>query len=473
MTHKTDTNNLSQYDLAYALPGAFASLSSGGSWKYARHLRLIEDELVQVLNNPIRLLISTPPRVGKSELISKHFIPWYLGHFPDKKAMLLTYQQTFSEEISQGARETFKEFGPDVFGTGLNPNAKKVSAWQTTEGGVCHAIGLGGSVAGRGADLLVIDDFIKGAEEALSPHILEQKINFFWADVYSRLSPTASLVVVSTRWAEEDLIGVLKDRMEDPNASEYVEKFKEIRIPALCDDPDNDPLGREMDEPIDDDPEWPYYRGYEGWMKIKSNTPAAWWESLYMARPAPRSGNLINIDWFAYYDNVPDDPDMIVISWDTAQKATELSDYTVAGVHYMKDGKYYLVDFHRDRMEHPRLLQLFNQLEERWCPHATVIEDKGSGTSLIQYAESESIGNIVPMSPSTSKEIRADSESVAIQSGRYVLPNPHQMSVPWVSDFLSEFRMFPRSPHDDIVDMVSQFLKFARERNDLEEFDVW
>lgn len=459
-----------EYDLAYALPGGLASLASSGTWKYARHLKLIEDKLVEIHNKPLRLLISVPPQHGKSELCSGAFPAWYLGHYPTGNVMLLTYQETYSQEWGKKARRIYSELGPAVFGHGLAKDSQRVDSWETDQGGKMHSIGIGGAITGKSASgLLIVDDYVKGREEAMNPRLLEAKWDAFWSDIYSRLNHRkSSVVIIGTRWSEDDIIGRFERQMKQ--GGEYAEQFDVVRLPALAEE--DDPLGRAPGEALVDDVNWPNYRSEEDWKKIRHNTPSHWWDSLYQQRPAPREGVMVNLGWFRYYDELPSNPDRIVISWDTAQKETELADFTVGGVFLEKEGNYYLAHIVRDRMSHPRLLKIFEEMQKEWRPHINLVEEKGSGISLIQHARECRI-NVEPMVPTQSKAIRMDAETPTIQAGRVLLPNPEKINAPWLNDFKEEVRLFPRGSNDDQADMLSQFLCWARNRTLLSEFDVW
>jgi predicted phage terminase large subunit-like protein len=341
--------------------------------------------------------------------------------------------------------------GEAVFGVKLSDEKATANSWEVQgHMGGMETVGRGGALTGKGADLLLIDDPVKGREEALSMTIQDQLYDWYKSDVYTRLEPGASVVIVATRWSTEDLIGRLITDMEMGG-----EDWEVLALPAFAEE--NDVLGRAEDEAL-----WPERYDVEALTRIKKVLGTHWWNAEYQQRPAPVAGDMIKIDWFRRYRERPMEPQQIILSFDTAQKEKELNDYTVCGVWYVYDNKYYLIDVMRERMDHPRLLATAKNLYAMWKPHVILIEDKASGTSLIQHLDNEVSAPIIPVTPTTDKITRMAVESPIIEAGRVYLPEAG--SQPWLYTFEEEIRAFPNSARKDQVDMLSQFLGWARER---------
>ena len=448
-------------DLAFALPGGLAMYHTSGLWKYGPHHKHIEDQLILVEQQPIRLLLSIPPRHGKSMLASIYFSAWYLMRNPTKRIMFISHGEEFAtREVSRPVRNIVKELGPSIFGSEIDPESTSIKSWNMKAGGGFFAAGIDGSIVGRGADILLFDDVIKGREQALSARYLEELQDRYGADIYPRLQPNSSIIGIGTRWASDDLIGYLIKKMND--GGDY---FHVIDYPALAED-ENDPLGREPGEAL-----WPEHLSREQLLKIKANIPAFWWNAEFQQRPAPREGYLINVGKFRYYDAPPKEFDLVVISWDTAYKEKEVNDPTVAGVWGFKEGHSYLLDVVRERMPMPKLQEMVEVMNRGWKPNVHLVEDKGSGISLIQWMQENSY-RVEPIEPENSKVFRMEAETPQINAGTVHLPNNEENN-PWVKGYLEELQQFPSGPHDDQVDMTSQFLKWVREKNMTEPFDVW
>ncbi len=438
------------------MPGALANYATNGLWKYARHLKYIEDKLLAVAEGKIdRLLISVPPQHGKSMLTSQYFTAWFLGRFPDKKVILTSYEATFAASWGRKSRDILEEHGEKVFGVKISSSSAAADHWEIHDhlGGMVTA-GAGGSITGKGGDLLIIDDPIKNNQEALSATRLNAIWEWYQATVYTRLSPTGAIVVIMTRWSPEDLVGRLLQDQKD-GGDEWVN----VCLPAIAEE--GDQLGRKEGEPI-----WPQRYSLKWVEQRKRVLQAFWFEALYQQRPAPRAGYVINIDWFRRYRVPPErkKAEMVVLSFDTAQKESELSGYTVCTVWYFYDSSYYLIDVVRDRYRHPRLISVAKNLVERWRPHAVLIEDKATGSSLIEHLRDETSAPVLPIEPQDigSKAVRMQNETPAVEAGQVHIPEDG--TAVWLYDFIEELRSFPNSTHKDQVDSFSQFLRWARER---------
>jgi predicted phage terminase large subunit-like protein len=454
--------------LAYALPGGLAHYATGGEWRYSPHLSLIENCLLDVVAGRIdRLMVSVPPQHGKSTIISHYFPTWYLGRFPGKKCILTSYEATFASSWGRKARDTLEEYGPRIFNVNVSDKSAASDNWEVVHINEQNrkiissmvTAGAGGPITGKGADLMIIDDPVKNNEEALSSTRLEKIFEWYQSTVYTRLSPTAAIIIVMTRWSHDDLCGKLI-REQDVGG----DTWKIVTLPALIEDEDMaraDPLGREIGDSL-----WPE-RYPAKWIKQRKRVlQSFWFEALYQQRPAPKAGFIVNIEWFRRYKTQPakSKAEMVVLSFDTAQKEKELNDYTVCTVWFIYENGYYLIDVIRDRFSHPALLSLAKNLIARWTPNVVLVEDKGSGTSLIQHLQEETTAPVIPMDPTSAgdKAIRMEVECPVIEAGQCYLPESGRAE--WLYDFVEELRSFPNSAYKDQADSVSQFLRWAREK---------
>lgn len=455
---------LTPESLAYALPGGLAKLAYP-KWIYNPFIRDIEDKILGLAEGKeIQIMFAAPPRHGKTTFLSRVVSAWFLGRNPDKRVMLITYQDGFSRTQSRHARNIFKNFGEKVFGLKVADDTQAANQWdiQGHEGGM-EAVGAGGAITGKGADLLIIDDLIKGREQALNEKILDEYWEWFLTDVLSRLEPGASVLIMMTRWTMSDLIGrILQKKAEEENSDlseeeHSFENFVYYNYPAIAVD-DNDILGRKKGEALFS-ARWDIAK-----LRVRKNRNSEyWWEALYQGNPVPLSGDIIDIQGLTKrrYKEAPkrEDFDMIVVSSDTAIKETELADFTVFQIWGVKADGYYLLDVIRDKFAYPALKEICEGLQNVWRPEFFLIEDKGSGSSLIQDLRTHTNINVWPVDPgSESKVLRMQAETPVVKSGMVMLP----AEASWLADFLLECRSFPRGKKDQ-VDALSQFLKFMRQ----------
>lgn len=452
--------------LAYALPGGMAKLAYP-KFMYNPFIRDVENKILRIAEGKeINVMFSAPPRHGKTMFIDRVLPAWYLGRYPDNRVLLITYQDGFSRTQSRHARNIFKRFGKDVFGLEVAEDTQAANQWDIKghEGGM-EAVGAGGAITGKGAHLLIIDDLIKGREQALNERTLDDYWEWFLTDVMSRLEPGASVIIIMTRWTMSDLIGkIIAKKQEDLDNGVVDDElsfndFEYFNYPALA--TENDILGRKPGQAL-----FPQRYDEKKLKQIKARNDDYWWEALYQGNPVPMRGNIIDVTGFRRTWKPGDEVqrnafDMVVISNDTAIKDTELADYSVFGVWGIKSDGYYLLDVLRDKLTYPQLVETAKGLNKIWRPEFFLIEDKGSGSSLIQDLRQDLNVNVWPMDPgSESKTLRMTAETPIIKAGMVVLPE----DASWKKDFLLECRTFPTGKKDQ-VDMLSQFLKFMRQNS--------
>jgi predicted phage terminase large subunit-like protein len=428
-------------------------------------LELIDAALARLLDTPDgRLIISMPPQEGKSTRVAKDFPTWVLTQDPDTRIVTASYGQGLANRNGRAIRRNIADHD---LGLTIAADNGAVHEWQIEgrDGGVL-SVGIGAGVTGRPADLLVIDDPIKDRKEADSETYRENVWDWWTDSASTRLAPGAPVVLILTRWHEEDLAGKLL-------AQEDGDLWEVLNIPALADhDPDEgetDPLGREpgvfMQSARTNKDGTP--RTDAQWEAIRVRAGSRAWAALYQGRPAPAEGDTFKREWWQRYD-VPiwlerDDGsrivthmDEVIASWDMAFKDTKGSDYVVGQVWARRGADAYLLDQVRGRMDFVATCTAVREFSARW-PQATLklVEDKANGTAVIN-ALRRIVAGIVPEEPHGSKEARAAAVSPLVEAGNVWLPAPEL--APWVADLIQEAAAFPTGAHDDQVDTLSQAL---------------
>lgn len=414
-----------------------------------------------------RLMIFMPPRAGKTMLASENFPAWFFGRNPTAEIMATTYSQERADDIGRKVRnQMLSSAHTAVFPMSeLSQDSKSVSKFTTISGGAYYAIGRGGAATGRGAHLLLVDDIVKGTEQADS--VLEQKktINWFTNDIYTRLMDVNAVIIIMTRWHYNDLAGYLLEGRNN-------ERWKILSLPAIA-NTNNDPLGRKIGDAL-----WPNRYPISRLNEIKETLPSRAWSALYQQEPIPEEGGLVDLKWFKRYSfvelqnilsntkaRVKTDKRFknITISVDTALKEKEVNDpsaFTVWGTTF--NNEYYLIECLNDQLGFPKLqsttTNLFFKYLKYGCPVNLIIEDKGSGTSLCQVLKvGERPIHAIPIKPEGNKVLRLSEVTHIIEPGRVHLPE----NAFWLSDVETQLSRFPYYTNDDIVDSISQFLKWA------------
>lgn len=393
-----------------------------------------------------RLMLFVPPRHGKSFIVSERFPAWHLGHHPEHHVVVASYAASLAKRASKKARGLTREdwYAASFPELALDPEKQAVEEWETTAGGGYKAVGVGGGLTGSGANVLIIDDPIKDRAQAESAAYREAVYDWYTSTAYTRLMPGGGVLVMHTRWHEDDLAGrLLRDAELDGDQWEI------IRYPAIA---EVDEEHRKAGEALH-----PERYSLERLEAIKGAVGTRDWASLYQQRPAALEGGIVKLAWFKRYGTPPANPLRIVQSWDTANKAKEINDPWVCSTWAETATGYYLLDVYRKRMEYPEGKRTAKSLGEKWQPHAVLIEDKSSGSSLIQDLRIESNLPVLAVTPTTDKVVRMSTQSHVVESGRVFLPE----SAPWLVDFEAEVGAFPQATHDDQVDSMSQFLAWV------------
>lgn len=436
----------------------FAPFVTEGEHVPAPHQQILCDALDKAVRGQTkRLIIAAPPAHAKSVYTSIYFPAFWLGNRPTDKIIAASHTQPFAEDMGRKVRNLVNNplYHTLFEGVNIKPDQRAAARWETTEGGTYFTTGVGGSVVGRRANLILIDDPYKSKQVAYSAAERKKISEWYFTDVVPRLLPNGVIVIIATRWHEDDLTGEVLKKSERGE----IEPFELISFPALCEDPENDPLKRRYGEAL-----WPEMYPVSKLIEIKGGMTADGnmdeWNALYQQRPRPAESGEVKSDWFTYYNHLPDpkeEPLLRIVSWDTAGTATERSDFTVgiAAALGLKSRKFYLLDMYRKQAEFHTLMSEIPRFNRMHMADAVLIENKGTGTSLIQVLRNSG-QNIIAIQPQKqgSKEFRFEMAVPALEAGRVLLPK----GKPWVSTFLEELMTFPGSKNDDIVDAFSQLI---------------
>lgn len=428
------------------------------------HHRLIANYLEAIERGEInRLIIETPPRHGKTMLVSQYFPAWYLGRHPERQIIAATYSGEKAGDVGREVRnQLIDPLHHEIFPhCQISKDSASVKKFSTTQYGHYFSVGLGGAIVGRGANLFLIDDPIKGRENAESETRRRQMKQWYEGVAYTRLMPEPNaIVIIATRWHDDDLSGWLIREHTHEN-------WIVLRLPAIADSSD-DPLQRNIDDAL-----WPEWFDEKYLLNVKETVGTREWSAQYQQTPILAEGGIINIDWFKKYQIVegqialPDADGNLqfervkrtIQSWDTAYKDKELNDPSVCTTWKVTKRGYFLWDVFAKRMEYPKLKKQVGRQHTKHNPNAILIEDKSSGQSLIQEFRNTGMP-IIGIIPVADKTTRMSVESDTIEGGKVYLPE----SAPWLVDYESEMGMFPYGQFDDQVDSTSQFLNWIRRK---------
>lgn len=451
----------------FPTPGALARALDPGTVQTPA-LDLIDEAVVAAWRTPnARLIISMPPQEGKSERVTKTASLWRLTQNPEARLGIVSYAQALAEGFSREVRNriTSNDGAEGSLDLELRIARDNGSArrWQLAghRGGIV-AVGAGSGITGRPLDGLVIDDPFADDKQADSAYFRDQVWGRWRSTWSTRLAPGAPVIVIMTRWHEDDLTGRLL-------AAEDGHRWRLINIPALADhDPakgESDVLGREPGQWL----ESARGRTRVDWEAIRIQVGSRVFNALYQGRPSPATGNVWRRPWWRFYEQMlwtlgPDgayrvEADEVIQSWDMAFKDTKGSDFVVGTVWARRGANVYLLDKIHKRLTFTETLTAFQALTARWPQaNAKYVEDKANGTAVINTLTSK-IPGIVAINPTESKYARANAVAPFIEAGNVHLPAP-QVALPDVDpdSLIEEAAGFPNAAHDDQVDSTSQAL---------------
>ena len=413
-----------------------------------RHHKIMADAFERVASGELkRLIINMPPRHTKSEFASYLFPAWFLGKFPEKKIIQTAHTAELATGFGRKVRNLVNTADyQEVFKTKLSTDSKAAGRWNTHAGGDYFAIGVGGAVTGKGADVLIIDD-PHSEQEAMqgNPEVYDRVYEWYGSGPRQRLQPGGAIIIVMTRWSKRDLTGQILNNALKRDGDEW----EVIEFPALM--PSGLPL-------------WPEFWSQKELEAIKAEIPVGKWEAQYQQNPTSEEGAIIKREMWKIWDQETSPYcEYIIQSWDTAFEKNSRADYsacTTWGVFYRTNHEgrdvpnIILLDAFKERMEFPELKRKAFDMYKEWNPDSLIIEKKAAGAPLIY--ELRQIG--IPLqeytpSKGSDKIARVNAISDLFASGFVWCPDTR-----WAEEVMEECASFPNGDHDDLVDSTSQAL---------------
>ena len=407
------------------------------------HLKLIQIFEDIAAGKKKRVIVNIAPRHGKSELISYLAPAWFLGKYPQKKIIMGSHTADLAVNFGRRVRnlvgsEAYKGIFPQVE---LQSDSKSASRWGTNFNGEYFAIGVGGALAGRGADLFIIDDPHSEQEAKTGrPDVFLPAWEWFQSGPLQRLMPGGAIIIVMTRWSKLDLTGMIVQQTE---RNEDVDPWEVVEFPAIKDD------GEAL---------WPEFWDVEELLAKKAALDIRYWNAQYMQKPTSEEGALIKREWWQIWDKeTPPDCEFTIMSLDAAQEATTRADYnalTTWGVFFNEETQNFciiLLNAIKKRMEYPELKKMVLEEYKEWQPDAFMVEKKSNGSAL--YQEFRRMG--VPVGEFTpgkgqDKIARVNAVSDLFASGIVFAPDRR-----WAKEVIEECNDFPAGTNDDLVDSTT------------------
>ena len=421
------------------------------------HLEVIAAKLTAVREGKIRrLIINLPPRHLKSLMASIAFPAYCLGHDASAQILCVSYAQDLADKLARDCRSIMMNpWYRQMFPTRLALHRQAVQEFITTRQGYRLATSTGGVLTGRGADIILIDDPLK-PEEALSEAQRQGGNEWYDHTLYSRLNDKrhGAIVIIMQRLHEDDLVGHILGQ----------EPWEVLSFPAIAEAEEAHQIetiwgprcfARRQGEALHPDRE-----PLETLEHIRRTIGEYNFAGQYQQSPAPLGGGLVKAEWFKRYgaNERPESFDRILQSWDTANKATELSDFSVCTTWGIKGKDFYLLNVLRKRLEYPALKRAVREQQSLFNANVVLIEDKASGTQLIQELIADGCHRVTRYKPECDKIMRLHAQTAIIENGFVHLPD----AASWLAEYLHEMTVFPKGKHDDQVDSTAQFLDWFK-----------
>jgi predicted phage terminase large subunit-like protein len=445
-----------RHNLVAFLQRCFQTVSPGAPFLPNWHIEAIAYQLERVLRGEIRrLIITLPPRSLKSISVSVAFPAFVLGHDPTARIIGVSYSQDLSAKHARDCRRVLESgwYGQVFPQTRIDPRKNSEAEFETTAHGFRLATSVGGTLTGRGGNLIIIDDPLKPAE-AMSD--LRRLAANEWSDTTlpSRLDHKKqdAIVVIMQRLHVDDLVGHLLS-----SNSGWVH----LNLPAIAEAPQTIDLGHSLYHRAIGDVLHPEREPLSILMELKAQMGSQAFAAQYQQDPVVPGGAIIKRDWFRRrYQEAPrrEPNDQLVQSWDTASKASKLNDFSVCTTWLVRGADYFLLDVYRERLEYPDLRRQIIGHAQAWNADAILIEDASSGTHLAQDLIDEGKIRPIAIRPDGDKIVRLEARSAVIEAGHVLLPE----RAAWLDDFFLELLRFPHGRYDDQVDSLSQFLTWVR-----------
>jgi len=468
-----------------AIPASPAEQAQELSSEYriVPHLAYLSERLAAAVNDVERgierkLLVSMPPRHGKTEMTSVYLPVWLLRRNPQTKIGIISHSPTLATMWGRRVRRMVERYG-DSIGLSIAPDAGAVGEWETPEGGSVMSRSIGQALAGVGFNVLIIDDPTRDFAAAHSKDQRQSVWSWWTANAITRLEPPSLVIVIQTRWHEDDLTGRLLSTEHEGDPTEW----EQIIIPAIAShDPkkgETDVLGREPGEPLlsplvpNETPEQALTR----FDKLRRSVGSYAWAALYQQSPSPAKGAIFSTEWWRFWSTDPAhvagdgktillDRDRLrdgrlIDSWDATFKGTDSSDYVVGQRWARCAADFFLLEQSRARRSFTETLEeqraFFGRGIGAELTRQHLVEDKANGPAIMDVLRRE-VPGLKPVEPRGTKEARARAITPPIESGNVFLPDPRMPGFEWVRELMDEARTFPNGEHDDQVDAMSQAL---------------
>jgi predicted phage terminase large subunit-like protein len=402
-----------------------------------------------------RVIVNIAPRHGKSELISYLAPAWFLGKYPDKKIIMASHTADLAVNFGRRVRNLVgSELYKDIFPTvELQADSKSASRWGTNFNGEYFAIGVGGALAGRGADLFIIDDPHSEQDAKLGrPDVFLPAYEWFQSGPLQRLMPGGAIIVVMTRWSKLDLTGQIVNQMVKNEGSE---DWEVVEFPAIIEDKDGEEKSL-----------WPEFWPLEELLAKKQALDVRYWNAQYLQNPTSEEGALIKREWWNIWEkDMPPQCEFTIMSLDAAQEANNRADYnalTTWGVFFNEETNNYniiLLNSIKERLEYPELKDLVIREYKDWEPDAFIVEKKSNGAVLYQEMRRMGIpvGEFTP-GKGQDKISRVNAVSDLFRSGIVWIPDRR-----WAKEVVEECNDFPSGANDDLVDSTTLALMRFRQ----------
>jgi predicted phage terminase large subunit-like protein len=447
-------------DLSIFVQKAFTTLEPGTRYLHNWHIDHLCWQLLRVERGELRrLIINVPPRSMKSLTVSVAFTAWVLGRDPTKKIICVSYAEDLARKLALDSRSLiesrwYRELFPALRLTSQRPPLMNLA---TTAHGYRFAAGLNGSILGRGADLIVIDDPIK-AVDALSAAERRRVNEAFDNTLYTRLNDKrrGAIVIIMQRLHEDDLVGHILTQGE----------WEVVALPAVATEDKSYQLSDDSS-----DVHWrragdllhPAREPHEVLEALRRAQGSLVFSAQYQQAPVPPEGNIVKREWLRTYATRPDSFDLVIASWDTASTLSGDADYSVGTVWGARGLDFFLLDLVRQRYEVPELRRAILALAQKWQLHQTIIEDSDIGRAIVQDLRRAHELRPILQRPRFDKEARFLAQSARFESGQVHVP----ADAPWLAPWLDELLGFPNTRHDDQADSTSQALNYLSARTNL------
>lgn len=457
MSSQEVLNAILRTSLSAFVEKCFSEIEQGKPYAHNWHIDAIAYQLSRIHEGDIRrLIVNIPPRHLKSLTVTIAYTAWALGHDPTKKIICVSHGKALAHEHANAFLRIVESpwYGRLFPALQIAKRGHRIDELKTTRGGFRLATSIEGSILGRGADLIVIDDPIQPLE-ALSAAERGKVKKFYDQTLYTRLNDkrTGAIVLVMQRLHEDDLVAHV----------EGIDDWEKLEIPAIAERDETYALG-----PVSGD----HYRRSVGELlhpdredqatldQIRRTMGTRGFRAQYQQEPVPLDGNIIKRSWLRYYDEEPDEFDAIVASWDTASTIGDTSDFSVGTLWGLLGNSYYLIDVVRGQFEFPQLRREVLEMHAREPDAVTLIEATDTGRALAQDLHKTRELHPKLDQPRFDKIARIEAQSARFEAGDVLLPH----RADWLDDYVNELLAFPSGSHDDQVDSTSQALRYLTAR---------